>query len=194
MNIANCITLSRILVGPLFVLLYIEGQALSYHPIVIPALLLILLTLAIISDSLDGYLARKYNIVTNLGKLIDPMTDSLMTISVLLTFTLEPIRLPMPLVFVFIYRDILMSTLRTLCALNGKALAASTTGKIKTIMQYLACYILLFGYLLYQIEEVSLSLLQNVGKIAVFLAACFSVYSGIEYLSKNWDLIKSEIK
>lgn len=155
---------------------------------------MIFCVIAFITDFIDGYIARKHNLVTNLGKLIDPMTDSLVTISILLTFTLDPIQLPMPLVFIFLYRDTLISTLRTLCALKGKALAASMTAKVKAWMQNITCLFVLGLLLFFNMHLISQATLQILSTLAVSITAVLSLYSGGEYLVNNWEFIKSEIK
>lgn len=194
MNIANRISLARLFFGPIFLFVYLGFGVDNTQSVVITLILTALLGLASFSDWVDGYLARKYHLVTNLGKLIDPMSDSLATISVYLTFTFAPINLPMPLVFVFIYRDMLMSTLRTLAALKGIALAASMTGKIKTWIQNVSCYIILAMLLAYQLQWITQQTLHTVSAGAVAIAAGFSIYSGVEYLVNNWKVIRSEIK
>src|SRR6186997_2630352 len=131
MTIANTFTLFRVLISPLFFLLYAYPDLIGINPLLMSCVLLALFAIAESTDAFDGYLARKYNQVTDLGKILDPMADSIYRISVFLTFTLEPVKLPMILVFVFLYRDSVVSTLRTICALKGFALAARTSGKIK---------------------------------------------------------------
>ena len=94
------------------------------NELLLPYVLLFLLGVFELSDAFDGYIARKYNQVSDFGKIFDPMADSIARISVLLTFTQPPVNLPLPLIFVFLYRDSVISTLRTICALKGFALAA----------------------------------------------------------------------
>ena len=144
MNIANYLTFTRLLISPLFLFLYLEHDALGISNILLPIVLIVLLGISATSDILDGYLARKFNQVTNLGETArsddrQPGAD----ISVFLTFTLDPIKLPLPLVFVFLYRDSIISTLRTICALKGTSLAARTSGKIKTVAQAIAAFMIL---------------------------------------------------
>ncbi len=135
MNIAHFFTLLRIFISPLFPLLYFEYQWLGIPLLWLPYLLLILLTICECSDLFDGFLARKRNQVTDLGKILDPMADTITHISLFLTFTQGMIQLPLVLIFVFLYRDLFISTLRTLCALRGVALAARFSGKVKAVIQ-----------------------------------------------------------
>ena len=189
MSIANYFTFSRILIAPIFLLLYLEHEALGISNVVLPYVLLGLLGISEISDALDGYLARKYNQVTDLGKVLDPMADSIARISVFLTFTLEPVKLPMILVFVFLYRDSVVSTLRTICALKGFALAARTSGKIKAVVQAVAAFIVLILMIPHSLGYLSTEELHDAGTLIVGLAAVYTLYSGIEYINSNWPLI-----
>ena len=131
MSIANYLTFIRIFISPIFLLVYIAHDGMGISSILLPYVLMFLLGVSELSDAFDGYLARKYNQVTDLGKILDPMADSISRISVFLTFTLDPVQLPMLLIFVFIYRDSVISTLRTICALKGFALAAAQAVKSK---------------------------------------------------------------
>ena len=157
---------------------------------VLPYVLLSLFAISELSDAFDGYLARRYNQVTDLGKVLDPMADSISRISVFLTFTLEPVKLPMLLVFIFLYRDSVVSTLRTICALKGFALAARTSGKIKAVVQAVAALIVLLLMIPHSLGDLSTQALHNIGTIIISIAALYSVYSGIEYIYANRQYIQ----
>jgi len=157
--------------------------------VALPYVLLFLLGVSELSDAFDGYLARKLHQVTDFGKLLDPMADSIYRISVFLTFTRPPVALPLLLVFVFMYRDSVISTLRTVCALRGFALAARSTGKIKAILQAISAFIILLMFIPYTLGTVSLEVLRNVSITAVAISAAYAVFSGIEYLWANRDYI-----
>lgn len=139
---------------------------------------------------LDGFFARKWNQVTELGKVLDPMADSIARISVFLTFTQGIIQLPLLLVFIFFYRDSIVSTLRTICALKGIALAARITGKIKAIIQAVASFMIVLFILLYSQGRISLKILQFSSLCIASFAACYTVFSGIEYIYSNRAYIK----
>lgn len=189
MSIANYFTFSRILIAPIFLIVYLEHAALGITDVMLPYFLLALLALSELSDALDGFLARKYNQVTDLGKVLDPMADSIARISVFLTFTLEPVRLPMLLIFILLYRDSVVSTLRTLCALKGFALAARTSGKIKAVVQAFAALIVLLLMIPHSLGYLSTESLHTFGTVIVSLAATYTVYSGIDYIHSNWHYI-----
>ncbi len=151
----------------------------------LPYVLIFLLCISELSDAFDGYLARKYNQVTDFGKILDPMADSIARLSYFLTFTSEPVKLPIELIFIFLYRDSVVSTLRTICAFKGYALAARTSGKIKAAIQALAAFTVLilmipnaFGYL-------SHASLQYISAWVVGIAGIYTAYSGVDYVYAN---------
>jgi len=189
LSIANYFTFVRILIAPLFLLFYIEHDALGISNQALPYVLLGLLSISELSDAFDGYLARKYNQVTDLGKVLDPMADSIARISVFMTFTLEPVKLPMFLVFIFLYRDSVVSTLRTICALKGFALAARLSGKIKAVVQAIAAFLVLFLMIPHSLGLLSTETLHNLGTSIVSLAAIYTIFSGIDYIYSNWHYI-----
>lgn len=186
MSIANYFTFIRVLIAPLFLLVYLEHDAIGINSVLLPYVLLSLLFVSELSDAFDGYLARKYNQVTDLGKVLDPMADSIARISVFLTFTLEPVKLPMILVFIFLYRDSVVSTLRTMCALKGFALAARLSGKIKAVVQAIAALIVLILMIPHSLGHLSTETLHFTGMVIVSIAAVYTIFSGIDYIYSNW--------
>jgi CDP-diacylglycerol--glycerol-3-phosphate 3-phosphatidyltransferase len=188
-SIANYFTFVRIFISPIFLLIYLEHDTFNISSQTLPYVLLFLLCLSELSDAFDGYLARKYDQVTDLGKVLDPMADSIARISVFLTFTLEPVKLPMLLVFIFLYRDSVVSTLRTVCALKGLALAARTSGKIKAVIQAIAAFIVLLLMIPHSLGYLSTNALHNAGTAIVGIAAVYTVYSGVDYICSNWQYI-----
>lgn len=189
MTIAHYFTFIRIIISPIFLLIYIEHDALGINNITLPYVLLFLLAISELSDAFDGYLARKYNQVTDLGKVLDPMADSIARISVFLTFTLDPVRIPMSLVFIFLYRDSVVSTLRTICALKGFALAARISGKIKAVIQAIAAFVVLGLMIPHSLGMLSTETLHNAGTAIVFVTALYTIYSGVDYIIANWCYI-----
>ncbi len=156
----------------------------------LPYVLLCLLAVSELSDFCDGFFARRYNQVTDLGKILDPMADSISRISVFLTFTLDPVKLHMLLVFVFLYRDSVVSTLRTICALRGFALAARTSGKIKAVIQGIAAFIVLLLMIPQSLGYISTAELHFWATIAVGVAGIYTLYSGFDYIHANRQYIK----
>lgn len=185
MGIANYITFIRIFISPIFLLVYIMHDSMEISSLTLPYVLLFLLTVAEMSDAFDGYLARKYDQVTDFGKIFDPLADSIARLSVLLTFTQPPVSLPMPLIFVFLYRDSVISTLRTICALRGFALAARMSGKIKALVQAVASFIILFLMIPHSLGYLSTEELQSISCWIVAAAAAYTVFSGLDYIYAN---------
>jgi CDP-diacylglycerol--glycerol-3-phosphate 3-phosphatidyltransferase len=149
-----------------------------------------LLGISELSDWMDGYIARKYNQVTDLGKILDPMADSIYRLSIFLTFTQAPIKVPMGWIFIFLYRDSVISTLRTLCALKGFALAARQSGKIKAVIQAIASLAILLLLLSYGLLWISEAELTFYSTIFIALAGAYAIYSGIDYIYANRSYIK----
>jgi CDP-diacylglycerol---glycerol-3-phosphate 3-phosphatidyltransferase len=185
MNIANYLTLIRIFISPIFLLVYIQHQELGISSEMLPFVLLSLVTVSELSDAFDGILARKFNQVTDLGKILDPMADSLARTTVFLTLTQGPVNLPLFLIFVFLYRDAAMSTLRIVCALRGFALAARWSGKIKAVIQACATYAILFLMIPHSLGYLSTSELQNASAWIVGVAAVYTVFSVFDYIIAN---------
>jgi CDP-diacylglycerol--glycerol-3-phosphate 3-phosphatidyltransferase len=154
-----------------------------------PYVLLALLGISECSDACDGYFARRYNQVTDLGKILDPMADSIYRSSVFLTFTLPPVNLPMLLIFIFLYRDSIISTLRTICALKGFTLAARPSGKLKAAIQAFAAFVVIIMLILYSWGNLSADALQLASTIVVSIAAMYTLVSGIDYIYANRQYI-----
>jgi CDP-diacylglycerol---glycerol-3-phosphate 3-phosphatidyltransferase len=189
LSIANYFTFVRIFISPFFLLIYLEHDALGIDAVALPYFLLLLLGISELSDAFDGYLARKYDQVTDLGKVLDPMADSIARISVFLTFTIDPVRLPIPLIFIFLYRDSVVSTLRTICALKGFALAARMSGKIKAVIQAIAAFVVLFLMVPHSLGYLPTEQLHRNATLVVGFAAIYTIYSGFDYICANWNYI-----
>ena len=190
MNIAIILTVARIFMSPVFLLVYLYYKEIGIPLVVLPWLLIGLLSLTELSDLFDGFLARKRNQVTDLGKVLDPMADSIFRLSVLLTFTQGIIQLPLLLVCVFFYRDSMIATLRTICAMRGVALAARLSGKIKAGIQATVAFAILILMIPYALGALSLDSLRTISFYCVLAAALYTVFSGLEYVVANFVFIK----
>ena len=189
MTIANYLTFIRIFISPIFMFIYLEHELLGISMQLLPFILLFLLSVSELSDAFDGFFARKFHQVTDLGKVLDPMADSIYRISVFLTFTRPPVSLPLLLVFVFLYRDSVISTLRTICALKGFALAARASGKVKAIIQAISAIIILIMMAFFAFDLVSQAVLQNSAILVTSIAVFYALYSAIEYLIANREYV-----
>lgn len=193
MSIALILTLSRILLGPIFLIVYLYSQDLGISVAWLPYILLLLAGISELSDAFDGALARKQNKVTDLGKLLDPMADSIFRLSALLAFTQGVIQIPLLLVSIFFYRDTIISTLRTLCALRGIALAARLSGKIKAVIQGVVVFFILVLMIPYSLGYLDLHSLRIISFYSVLFAAVYTLFSGTEYIVANRKYIKKAV-
>lgn len=194
MTIANSLTFIRILLSPVFLILYLYHLNLGISYIALPYVLIGVLTLSELTDAFDGYFARKYKQVSDFGKIVDPMADSISRITCFLTFTQTKVALPLLLVLIFLYRDSIISTLRTICALNGVALAARPSGKIKAIVQAIAIYLIV---LLMIPNSLGYLKLKDYRMISIYIVACaalYTLYSAFDYFSAHKKHVKNMIQ
>jgi CDP-diacylglycerol--glycerol-3-phosphate 3-phosphatidyltransferase len=194
MTIANYFTFVRLIISPIFLLIYVDHQSLGITDKALPYVLLVLFGISECSDLLDGYLARKYNQVTDFGKIFDPMADSIARFSMFLSFTTKPVQLHILLVFLFFYRDAVVSTLRTVCALHGFALAARRSGKIKAVIQAIAALIVLVLMIPHSLGKLDTSTLQWISNIVVGIAGVYTIYSGCDYIYANRGHLKAVLQ
>lgn len=185
MNIAHFFTLLRIFISPIFPILYLNYEWLGIPFIYIPYVMLFLLIICECSDLFDGFLARRHNLVTDLGKILDPVADTVTHITLFLTFTQGLVQLPLYLVFIFLYRELFIGALRTLCALRGVALAARFSGKVKAVLQAMVCVAILFLIIPYQEGYLSLSIFRDICFYLAALAALYTVISVADYVYAN---------
>ncbi len=194
LNLPLYLTLSRVLLGPLFIAVYLYYQELGISLIYLPFALLFLAILSELSDLFDGFLARKHNKVTELGKILDPMADSIFRFSVFFAFTQDFVELPLLLVAVLFYRDSMISTLRTVCALRGFTLAARRSGKIKAVVLAVVMFFILILMIPYSMGAISLHTLKSLSFWSVLLAAIYVVYTGYEYIHANRSYVKKILR
>ncbi|MBO2532206.1 CDP-diacylglycerol--glycerol-3-phosphate 3-phosphatidyltransferase [Planifilum fulgidum] len=189
MNLPNKITLARIFLVPvvMFFLLvrfnlgqFQFGQGVITVSEIIAALIFIL---AAVTDGLDGYIARKRKLVTNLGKLLDPLADKLL-ISAALISLVEMQRLDAWVAIVIISREFAVTGLRMIAAAEGQVIAASPWGKLKTIVQIVAIVALMINNFPFS------SFAFPFAGIITWAAVIITVWSGVDYFIKNWKVIR----
>lgn len=177
-NIPNLLTFGRILMIPLCLWLLGEDTPKSgfWSAIVF--------TLAALTDALDGYLARKLNVVSVLGKLLDPLADKLIVMAALVW--LVPMgRIPAWAVVVLLAREFSITALRSVAASEGVIIAAGQEGKTKTALQMIGIIALLVGYpyhLSYAGVDLGVVDCARVGRVFVYLSLVFSVASAAQYV------------
>ena len=178
MTAANMITLVRVALIPVFMV------AASLNSGAARTVAIIVFVLASLTDGVDGYVARKYNQVTNFGKFIDPLADKLLVLSALLIFLADGI-VPVWAVMVILSREFVVTSLRMVAAAEGIVIAAGIWGKIKTFSQ-IVCIILLFLH----VENVVLVGAFTLQDLCVWVMAAVAVISGAVYLKNNFSVIK----
>ncbi len=176
MNLPNKITLARIFLIPLFIAVLMTRGFMFCD--IASALIF---AVAALTDGIDGYLARKNNQVTDLGKFLDPIADKLLIASALICLV-ELQRIPAYMAIIIIAREFIVTGLRIVAISNGVVMAAEMTGKIKTVIQIIATVITL---LFPNVPVFGTTL----GWVAMLIATLFTIYSGYVYLSKNWDMV-----
>ncbi len=193
MNLPLCLTLSRVVLGPLFMAVYLYHQEMGISLQWLPYVLISIALISELSDVFDGFLARRYNKVTELGKVLDPMADSIFRFSVLCSFTRGLLELPILLVMIFFYRDSLISTLRTVCALRGFTLSARWSGKVKAVILAAVAFFILILMIPYSTGAISLKTFRFYSLWSVSLSALYVLYTGYEYIYANRGYIKKAL-
>lgn len=145
---------------------------------------IIVFIIASLTDGVDGYIARKYNQVTNFGKFIDPLADKLLVCAALLILMGRG-DLPAWCVMIIIAREFVITSLRMVAAADGKVIAASIWGKIKTFTQIICVIILLYDMHFWIIPDVI-----NSAGVCVFLMAATALISCFFYVKDNFNVIK----
>ncbi len=174
MNLPNRVTLARIFLIPVFI--SVVTLRIPYGDYIAAAVFI----LAASTDGLDGYIARKRKMVTNLGKLMDPLADKLL-VSAALIVLVELQRLPAWVALIIIGREFAVTGLRALAAADGNIIAAGWLGKIKTVTQIVAIVTLF-------IKDLPLLL----SYLAVTVAIFFTLWSGLDYFYRSWSVIKKD--
>ncbi|MCU9815897.1 CDP-diacylglycerol--glycerol-3-phosphate 3-phosphatidyltransferase [Paraclostridium sp. AKS73] len=175
MNLPNKLTLFRIFLIPVFIIVMMLNLQSKF---LIACMIFIV---ASVTDAMDGHIARKYNLVTDFGKFMDPLADKLLVISALTTM-IEYDLVAAWMVIIIVARELTVSILRAIAAADGKVIAASSGGKLKTISQMVAIVILLLG------AHTANPVFLNIGRITILIATLLTLYSGWEYVYKNRNL------
>ncbi|MBQ1207656.1 MAG: CDP-diacylglycerol--glycerol-3-phosphate 3-phosphatidyltransferase [Lachnospiraceae bacterium] len=171
MNLPNKLTIIRILMVPVFILFLLTELGGRFNHLIT----LVLFVAASLTDLLDGYLARKNNLVTNFGKFMDPLADKLLVCSALICFAATR-QLPAWMVIVIIAREFIISGFRLIASDEGVVIAASYWGKIKTVVQIIMiiAVIIEFPYAM----------------VIAWAAVVLTIVSLVDYVIKNIHVIK----
>lgn len=180
MNLPNKITMLRVCMVPFFVVFMLVGT-IPYHNYIAAAIFVI----ASCTDALDGYLARKNNLVSNFGKFMDPLADKLLVCSALICFVgMEEIPMPAWIVIIIIGREFIISGFRLVASDAGVVIAAGYWGKAKTVVQMVMVIVLIL-----QLPGNAMAILEQV---LIYLSLALTVISLGDYLLKNKDVIINE--
>ena len=172
MNLANKITLFRVICIPVFIVfMYLHGLAMEWAA-------LIVYVLGSISDFVDGYVARKYNMVTDFGKFMDPLADKMLVITAMLMFVAQG-RMPAWVLALVITREFAVSGLRLIAVEGGRVIAAGKSGKIKTASTMICNILMLLPFF-------SNATLDFVCSMVILVT---TLYSGMEYFIVNRDVM-----
>lgn len=178
MNLPNKITMLRVIMIPFFVF-FMLADFINYANYIAAVIFII----ASLTDTLDGYIARKYNLVSNFGKFMDPLADKLLVSAALICFISIPEN-PMPVwgVIIIISREFIISGFRLVASDAGVVLAASWWGKSKTITQMVMSVFLIINFNGKVIDIVEL--------VLIYAAIILTVVSLVDYLVKNWHIMQ----
>ena len=181
MNLPNKLTIFRVILIVPFIILLLGGQAgwFGDNTFVTDMIALAIFIIASLTDLIDGKIARKYNLITDFGKFMDPLADKLLVCSAMIAL-IEINRIP-SWVFVIIAREFIISGFRLIASDNGVVIAASYWGKFKTTFQMVMICLMIANF----------PQLQILTDIIMWIALILTVVSLIDYLVKNKDVMKN---
>ena len=172
MNLPNKLTTLRMLLVPVFIVLYLMDYRIAA---------LVVFVTASFTDYLDGYLARKHNLITDYGKIMDPLADKLLVTSALVCMVQTAV-VPAWMVIVILAREFAITGLRAVAAGEGRVIAAAWSGKIKTVTQMIAVIFLILDNWPFRMIGFPFA------TIMLWIAVIMTIYSGCEYIYKNREL------
>ena len=180
MNIANKLTLLRVFLIPVFVSFVMLSKQNSFYVLIATLIFIV----ASLTDWLDGHLARKKNLISNFGKLLDPLADKLLVVCALICFIdLKLINILIALIL--ISRELIITSIRLLAASQGKVIAANSLGKLKTIFQFFA----IIFCLIYSATKLNFFFLTY--QALFILSAIVAIISCITYSAQNKQIFSN---
>ena len=199
MNLANKLTIFRIILVPLMVIVAIINPAGSLLGISTTFWIMgIIFIIASITDKLDGYIARSRNQITTFGKFLDPIADKILVLTAMIIFV-EFDRLPSWIPIIVIFREFLVSGFRLVASQKGgQVIAASVWGKLKTVTQMIALVLMFvdsysYGYFITNpIDNIGLKILNIITFIMMTISVIATIFSGYDYIKNGKDLFKED--
>jgi CDP-diacylglycerol--glycerol-3-phosphate 3-phosphatidyltransferase len=200
MNLPNKLTVARCFMAGIFVLL------MSFPSVPTYVIAYIVFTAAAITDHYDGKIARERNLITNFGKLLDPVADKVLVVAALIMLMkLDGLWIPGWTIIVILAREFLVTGARSLAAADGEVIAAIASGKTKTVLQLVYVFVfLLYAIFLQVLMEYPAIISRMPGDgvgsylhigataslIGIVLVALYTVYSGVQFARVNWKILK----
>ena len=178
MNLPNKLTILRVILIPFFVAFLLD-------PMVLPGakwIALLIFIVASVTDALDGNIARKYNLVTNFGKFMDPLADKLLVCSALIAFV-DMDMMPTWIVMIIIAREFIISGFRLVASDNGIVIAAGIWGKLKTVCQMVMIIVL--------IADLG-GIFETIGTVLIWLSLALTIISLVDYLYTNRQVLSMQ--
>ena len=175
MNLPNKLTTFRVILIPFFVFFMLAPNMTGINNYIAVAIFIV----ASLTDLLDGKIARKYNLVTNFGKFMDPLADKLLVCSALIALV-DLNKIAAWIVIIIIAREFIISGFRLVASDNGVVIAASYWGKFKTTFQMLM--------IIYLVVDLQFAYANIVGMVLVYVALALTVISLVDYIAKNYKV------
>lgn len=199
MNLPNRLTLTRIILVP-FILLFMlplgypgfenwDRFVQSYGMLIA----LVIFVAASLTDYFDGHIARSRQLISTLGKFLDPIADKVLVLSVFIALV-ERGRISALVAIIVLFREFVVSGIRLIAAERSVVIAASVYGKLKTVSQMTAIILIMIEMSLkgFQLDAGFLNLLSRIGDGILYISVILTILSGIDYLSKNRNFLKSD--
>lgn len=179
MNLPNKLTIFRVILIPFFVFFMLVPDVVPYSNLIAVAIFIV----ASLTDLLDGKIARKYNLVTNFGKFMDPLADKLLVCSAMICL-IQTGQLAAWIVVIIIAREFIISGFRLIASDNGIVIAASYWGKFKTTFQMLMVIVLILN--------IQNQVFQMLGVVLTYISLALTIISLVDYVVKNKDVLKEQ--
>lgn len=179
MNLPNKLTVFRVILIPFFVFFVLIPDVVPYSNYIAVGIFIV----ASLTDLLDGKIARKYNLVTNFGKFMDPLADKLLVCSAMICL-IQTGQLAAWIVVIIIAREFIISGFRLIAADNGIVIAASYWGKFKTTFQMLMVIVLILN--------IDNQMFQILGVVLTYISLVLTIISLIDYVVKNKEVLKEQ--
>ncbi len=177
MNLPNKLTMLRVIMIPFFVV-FLLADITPYDKWIALAIFIV----ASLTDMADGKIARKYDLITNFGKFMDPLADKLLVCSAMIAL-IELGRIPAWIVIIIIAREFIISGFRLVASDNGVVIAASYWGKFKTVSQMVMVILMI----------ADIPQLHIVTTVIMYIALVLTIVSLVDYLVKNWGVMGKDV-